>query len=335
MPVDVDPDVADLLAGTVADVVRRAVGPAAAAADEDGRLPESVVEALRSAGLLGLPAEPAELAVTAAGHLATGSAAAALLCVAATAAAACGYTGGVPVAFVDGGGGTPVKAVAIGGGWELTGSATAEWVTGANAAAAAVVVAAGPDGTHRAFAVDPASTGVSRRPAPGTAGLRAAGRGALVLDRAPAALIGDSAAVAAARSLWLLGLGATATGVARAALDLAGVHLQNRIQFRTPLSRLPALRATVADLDRDLCAAEAAVTAATRDLTRAAGAARTAAEVAVRATGEAIQLHGGYGYIVDTGVERLFRDALSIRARVLGAVAPAGAHPVERLLGPA
>jgi alkylation response protein AidB-like acyl-CoA dehydrogenase len=95
------------------------------------------------------------------------------------------------------------------------------------------------------------------------------------------------------------------------------------------------LRALVGTLDRDLCAAEAAVMAATGDVTRVAGAARTAAEAAVRATGEAIQLHGGYGYIVDTGVERLLRDALSIRARVLGAAAPDGDDPVEALLGPA
>lgn len=334
MPVEVDPDVADLLAGTVADVVRRAVAPAAAVADAAAELPAATVDALRSSGLLALPPEPVTLTVEAARQLASASAAAALRCVAATAAATAGLRGAVAGAFVDGDTGA-VTAARTGDCWEITGSATAEWVTG-DGAVAFVVVAADGDGVERAFTVDPVAAGVSTGPVRPTTGLRAAGRAPLTLYRVSAPEIGGPAAVAAARSVWLVGLGAIAVGVGRAALEQAAAHLRNRNQFRTPLSRFPALRALVADLDRDLSAAEAVVTAATGDLTRAAGAARTAAQVAVRLTGEAIQLHGGYGYIVDTGVERLFRDALSIRARVLGARSVTGSavDAVERLLGP-
>src|SRR5581483_12352080 len=137
MPVEVDPDVAGLLAGTVADVVRRAVVPAIAPAEADGRLPLAVVDALRSAGLFDLPAEPASLLLSAARQLtrgspdprdqpAPGSAAAALLCVAAVAGTACGHGSGAPTAFVDGGGAAPSVTAVYRAAWTLTGSVGAE-----------------------------------------------------------------------------------------------------------------------------------------------------------------------------------------------------------------
>ncbi|HEX6666365.1 MAG TPA: acyl-CoA dehydrogenase family protein [Solirubrobacterales bacterium] len=140
----------------------------------------------------------------------------------------------------------------------------------------------------------------------------------------PEAVVGGAAAVQAARNWWQLGWGAIATGVARAALAQTSEYLLERRQFGQPLAEFAALREMVSRCEGQVGAAAALLQAtAGRDdaLTASAAgecgaAARMATEAAVATTIDAIQLHGGYGYVREYPVERFMRDAVSSRARV-------------------
>ncbi|HVQ59642.1 MAG TPA: acyl-CoA dehydrogenase family protein [Solirubrobacterales bacterium] len=140
----------------------------------------------------------------------------------------------------------------------------------------------------------------------------------------PEAVVGGAAAVQAARNWWLLGWGAVATGVARAALAQTSEYLLERRQFGQPLAEFAALREMVSRCEGRVGAAAAQLQAtAVRDDALTASAAsecgvagRTATEAAVTTTLDAIQLHGGYGYVREYPVERFMRDAVSARARV-------------------
>ncbi|HEX5608897.1 MAG TPA: acyl-CoA dehydrogenase family protein [Solirubrobacterales bacterium] len=140
----------------------------------------------------------------------------------------------------------------------------------------------------------------------------------------PGAVVGGAAAAQAARSWWLLGWGAIATGIARAALAQTAEYLLERRQFGQPLAEFAALQEIVARCQRQVGAAAAQLQAtarradalATSAAAECAAAARSATEAAVATTIDAIQLHGGYGYVREYPVERFMRDAVSARARV-------------------
>jgi alkylation response protein AidB-like acyl-CoA dehydrogenase len=141
------------------------------------------------------------------------------------------------------------------------------------------------------------------------------------------AVVGAAAAAQALRNWWFLGWGAIATGIARAALAQATEYLLERRQFGQPLAQFAALRGMVARCQRRVGAAAAQVQATARRGDALAGsaaaecaaAAWTATDVAMATTIDAIQLHGGYGYVREYPVERLMRDAVSVRARVAAA----------------
>jgi alkylation response protein AidB-like acyl-CoA dehydrogenase len=140
----------------------------------------------------------------------------------------------------------------------------------------------------------------------------------------PAAVVGGAAAAQAARNWWSLGWGAIATGIAGAAVSQAAEYLLERRQFGQPLAQFAALREIVARCQGRVGAAAAQLQATARraDALAAsaagdcAAAAWTATDAAVATTIDAIQLHGGYGYVREYPVERFMRDAVSARARV-------------------
>jgi alkylation response protein AidB-like acyl-CoA dehydrogenase len=176
-------------------------------------------------------------------------------------------------------------------------------------------------------------------------GLRGSGTRAVLLDSALVGngdVVGGEASVAAALQHRLLTTAARACGVARASVDAAAAYLKERRQFGVRLADMPGLRAMAAAAAVRLAAAEAAMwsVAGRPDALRPAGlgaCAETAAmcvETAVQASTDALQLHGGYGYTRDFPVERLLRDALSLRAS-LGGTGAMLEIAATALMGPA
>ena len=113
-----------------------------------------------------------------------------------------------------------------------------------------------------------------------------------------------------------IGMAAMAVGIAQGALDEALNYAKRRRQFGKPILEYEAIQWMLADMatEIDACRLLAYKAAALKDLgepfLRAASHAKLhASEVAVRATSKAIQIHGGYGYLKDSPVERFYRDA--------------------------
>ena len=109
---------------------------------------------------------------------------------------------------------------------------------------------------------------------------------------------------------------AQAVGLARAALEAAILHTRGRRQFGVPLSSFQATQFKLAEMATRIRAArnlyyEAAWKADEGDLDHAlvAMAKWYSARVAVTCADEALQMHGGYGYIDEYKVQRLYRDA--------------------------
>jgi alkylation response protein AidB-like acyl-CoA dehydrogenase len=105
-------------------------------------------------------------------------------------------------------------------------------------------------------------------------------------------------------------------GGAQLALDLAREHLSQRKQFGRPLRDFQALQFRFADMATELEAARLMVRSAARALDakhpeatkRCAMAKRFATDAGFTVANEALQLHGGYGYLQDFPLERIVRD---------------------------
>jgi len=113
-----------------------------------------------------------------------------------------------------------------------------------------------------------------------------------------------------------LGIATQAVGVARRALEHALAYCAERRQFDHPLKDFQAVQFKLADMATRVAAARALVHVAAarkdrgQDITVHAGMAKLfASETAMWVTTQAVQLFGGYGYMRDFPVEKLFRDA--------------------------
>jgi alkylation response protein AidB-like acyl-CoA dehydrogenase len=111
--------------------------------------------------------------------------------------------------------------------------------------------------------------------------------------------------------------GAIALGLSRAALEAAVRHSKARIQFGKPLAEMEATQNKLADMNAGIQSARLLVYKAALSLKEAksagpqsAMAKLTASELALEICREAVQIHGGYGYVKDYPVERCYRDAL-------------------------
>ncbi len=112
-----------------------------------------------------------------------------------------------------------------------------------------------------------------------------------------------------------IGIAAQSVGMAQAALDLATSYAGERQSFGKPLMGHQAVAFRLADLATELEAARQLVLHAARlkdagkpCLKEAAMAKLFASEAAERIVSGALQCFGGYGYVADTGVERIYRD---------------------------
>ncbi len=113
-----------------------------------------------------------------------------------------------------------------------------------------------------------------------------------------------------------IGIAAQAVGVARAAFEAALKYARERVQFGVPLTEHQSIANMLADMHTRLNAARLLVIHAARlktagqpCLSEASQAKLFASELAEQVCSHAIQIHGGYGFLEDYAVERLYRDA--------------------------
>jgi short-chain 2-methylacyl-CoA dehydrogenase len=113
-----------------------------------------------------------------------------------------------------------------------------------------------------------------------------------------------------------IGVAAMGVGLAQGALDQALAYAKERRAFGKPISKFQAIQAKLADLATEIAAARLLTYHAAwlKDQRRpfslvAAQAKLKTGRLAVRAADEAVQIHGGYGYIEEYPVCRFYRDA--------------------------
>ena len=112
-----------------------------------------------------------------------------------------------------------------------------------------------------------------------------------------------------------IGIGAQAIGMARAAFEAALRYAKERVAFGQPIFEHQAVQFRLADMAMEIEAARQLVhhAASLKDaglpcLKEAAMGKLLASEMAERVCSAAIQIHGGYGYVSDFPVERIYRD---------------------------
>jgi hypothetical protein len=210
-------------------------------------------------------------------------------------------------------------------GWELSGSKI--FISNGSTADFAIV-AAGSEGTERGsvslFIVERGTPGFVQGPRIETLGLRASDTSHLSFSNVPLgdeALLGD---VGGGFDVLMRTLnegrvlvGAEAVGIARAALEQAISHVQERRQFDQPLSAFQAIRFQIADMATQLAAAKLLVYHAARANDRgvlsrmqASMAKLFASEASTSITRRALHLHGGYGYMMERPLQRFLRDGI-------------------------
>ena len=112
-----------------------------------------------------------------------------------------------------------------------------------------------------------------------------------------------------------IGIASQAVGMARAAFEAALAYAKERQSFGQPIFQHQAVQFKLADMATQIEAARQMIwhAAALKDagrpcLKEAAMAKLYASEMAERVCSDAIQVHGGYGYVSDFPVERIYRD---------------------------
>ena len=113
-----------------------------------------------------------------------------------------------------------------------------------------------------------------------------------------------------------IGIAAQALGIAQACLDASLAYARERKAFDRPIAELQAIQFKLADMATNVEAARMLVLNACllkesgQPYGSAAAMAKLfASKIAVQAALEAIQVHGGYGYVREYLVERYLRDA--------------------------
>jgi len=207
-------------------------------------------------------------------------------------------------------------------------SGTKRFITSGNNCGLVIVTAkTDPDKAHKgisAFVVEKGAPGLVVGHTEDKLGLRASDTTDLIFEdcRVPAANIlgkeGDGFKIAmTALDGGRIGIAAQSIGVAQAALDAAVKYAKSRDQFGQKISKFQGIRWYIADMATEIEAARQLMFSAAsmkdrgvRFTTQASMAKLFASEMAMWVTTRAIQIHGGNGYIVEYGVEKLLRDSL-------------------------
>jgi len=221
--------------------------------------------------------------------------------------------------------GTRTRAHRDGGEWVLSGSK--RFITNAGVAETYIVTAVtdrnADSGKISAFIVEAGTPGFSIGRMEEKMGLHASNTGELLFDecRIPADnLLGEEGE---GDRLFLktldggrIGIGAMALGLAQAAYEAASAYAKERQQFGRPIASFQGIAFKIADMATQIDAARLMVYRAAwlKDndqpySTEAAMGKLFASEVARQVTNDALQVHGGYGYLTEYKVERYLRDA--------------------------
>jgi len=223
--------------------------------------------------------------------------------------------------------GMRATATRDGNAWVLDGAK--QWVTGGSYAGVFVVWArTAPPGTTGArgiscFLVDAGARGLKTGRPEDKMGIRASNTVPLELDgvRIPAdALLGRENGGFKIAMMALdggrIGISSQALGIARAALAESVAYAKDRRAFGIPIAHHQAIQWKLADMQTTIDAAHLlSIRAAwmkehgTPFSKEAAMAKVFASECAVRVCNEAVQIHGGYGYLRELAAERHLRDA--------------------------
>jgi alkylation response protein AidB-like acyl-CoA dehydrogenase len=221
---------------------------------------------------------------------------------------------------------TQTHAVPAPGGWRLNGSKL--FMTNASVSSVMTVTAVTDRDAEKharisAFVVDPKWKGVSILKKEDKLGCRGSDTCAVSFDDV---LVPEDHLLGERGKGWSyfmeildggrIGLGAMALGLAEGAYEKALQYAQDRQAFGRPLSGHQAVAFMLADMKVDIEASRALLYQAARlkDAGKpfrleASIAKLHASETAMRTTRNAIQVLGGYGYMAEYGVERLYRDA--------------------------
>lgn len=220
------------------------------------------------------------------------------------------------------------QAVRDGDNWVLSG--TKAWVTHGNEAGVLLCMARTDSAQERkgskgisTFILTPDLPGFHLTKKENKMGLRSSPTLQIVLDncRVPAdRLVGEEgrglAYALGSLDHGRMGIAAQAIGIARAALEASARYVGERHQFGRPIADFQAIQFKLADMATRITAARTLLhsAAAAKDrgekITRFSSMAKLfATETAMWVTTQAVQIHGGYGYVTDYPVERFMRDA--------------------------
>jgi alkylation response protein AidB-like acyl-CoA dehydrogenase len=217
------------------------------------------------------------------------------------------------------------RAERVDGGWRLSGQK--QWISMGNFAEVALVFAqTDPDQKHRglaAFLVPTESDGFSSTAVHGKLGLRASDTAELFLDgvevpdSALLGEVGDGFKVAmSALDSGRFSVAAGCVGICQGCVDASVAYAGEREQFGRPLASFQLVQELIADMVVETEAARALVWKAAwlkdsgaPSTTETSVAKLYATEASVRAANNAIQVHGGAGYVDEYPVERYLRDA--------------------------
>ena len=113
-----------------------------------------------------------------------------------------------------------------------------------------------------------------------------------------------------------IGIASQALGIAQASLEASINYAKERIQFNKPIASNQGIQFKLADMAMEIEASRLLIYKAAQakdageNYSHIASMAKVfSSEVAMRASTQCVQIHGGYGFIKETGVERLMRDA--------------------------
>lgn len=201
------------------------------------------------------------------------------------------------------------------------------WITNGSTATYYIVFAqSDPQAGHRginAFIVEQATNGFSVGAKEDKMGIRASDTHSLHFDGVEVPIgqrLGeDGEGFKIAMSILAggrIGIAAQAIGIAAGALELSIQYAKQRTTFGKPISQHQAIAFKLADMATQIDAARLLVYQAAmlkdagKDYSRASAQAKLmASQVAMDVTTEAVQIHGGYGYVREYHVERMMRDA--------------------------
>jgi alkylation response protein AidB-like acyl-CoA dehydrogenase len=221
--------------------------------------------------------------------------------------------------------GTRTRARRVSDGWVLDGSK--RFITNAGVAGTYIVTAVTEreeeSGRISAFIVEADTPGFSIGRMEEKMGLHASNTGELIFEGARIPLENLLGEEGEGDKLFLktldggrIGIAAMALGLAQAAYEAASAYAKERRQFGRPIGEFQGVAFMIADMATRIDAARLMTYRAAwlKDAgkpytTEAAMAKLFASEVARDVTNDAIQVHGGYGYITEYRVERYLRDA--------------------------